>query len=313
MNPKESATTIDWFRFRTQGEPLDVKNAMAPLFGDLSKLLTLGGGGKGILGFEQSLELRLGGAKVGRLDFGGKSQRGWVRVDVPGTGCDFVTDWDAVGEVERLPKAQIRRLDLAVTTWRGEVGHEDVVKAHEAGKFTTRGRPPELRQVLSSNDRAGRTCYVGRRDAPKFFRGYDKGFELLAKLGGLRAPGVCTHIDGFPVEGIYRCELELKATEGQQIPFEAVLQGDQYFVGAYPYCAELLPTIEPEILQRDRRKAPQRELQAVLSNCRMQFGNSLYTALKAYQGDIGAVWDQVVGKEDNQRLVDAGVLLFDDY
>ena len=95
------------------------------------------------------------------------------------------------------------------------------------------------------------------------------------------------------------------------IPWETVERQDQYFSGAYPFCAEVLPGIEPDILQRRPEKAPQRELAAALANCRTQYGDTLYTALRAYGGDIGAVWDKVVGAKHNQRLVEAGVLLFE--
>jgi hypothetical protein len=50
---------------------------------------------------------------------------------------------------------------------------------------------------------------------------------------------------------------------------------------------------------------------AALANCRAQFGNTLFTALTAFHGDIGAVWDKVVGKDHNRHLVEAGVLLVD--
>ena len=83
------------------------------------------------------------------------------------------------------------------------------------------------------------------------------------------------------------------------------------FAGAYQFNADLLPEVEPDILRRDPRKAPQRELQALLGVIRQQYGKSLYTACAAFQGDIGAVWDQIVGNEHNPRLVEAGVLMVD--
>lgn len=303
----EPTTTVDWLRFRTQAEPGQVKDAMAPLFGDLAPYVKLGEHGRGLFGFRYSLPVLMADVPVARLDFGGDSQRGWLRVDMSGKGCGFVNDWDALDGLESLPEAQIRRLDIALTTWQGQVTHEAVVEAHAAGKFTTCGRPPNLRQITNSDPRAGRTCYVGERTGSKMLRAYEKGYELAAKLGG---PGITTHIDGFPIEDIYRCELELKA-EAMEIPWETIERRDQYFSGAYPFCAEVLPGIDPDILQRRPEKAPQRELAAALANCRTQYGDMLYTALRAYNGDIGAVWDKVCGTKHNQRLVEAGVLLFE--
>ena len=51
---------------------------------------------------------------------------GWVRVDIPGKGCEWVQDWCATDAVESLTSAQIRRLDIALTTWDGEVTHDRV-------------------------------------------------------------------------------------------------------------------------------------------------------------------------------------------
>lgn len=305
-----TATTVDWLRFRTKADPGEVKDALAPLFGSLAGAVRLGDHGRGLFGFQTSMPVLMADVPVARLDFGGDSQRGWTRVDMSGKGCGFVSDWDALDQVEQLDGAEVRRLDIALTTWRGEVTHERVVQAHGEGKFTTKGRPPNLRQITNSDPRAGRTCYVGERAGSKMLRAYEKGFEIAAKLGVSALGTTITHVDGFRVEDIYRCELELKA-DAMEIPWETVDRRDQYFSGAYPFCAEVLPGIEPDILQRRPEKAPQRELAAALANCRVQYGDTLYTALRAYGGDIGAVFDRIVGEKHNARLLEAGVLLFD--
>jgi hypothetical protein len=41
------------------------------------------------------------------------------------------------------------------------------------------------------------------------------------------------------------------------------------------------------------------------------WGSTLFTALVASQGDIGAVWSQIVGTQHNKSLLAAGVLLVD--
>lgn len=301
-------TTVDWLRARAQAEPRDILEALRPAFGDVGKLLKLNHLDRGILGFRQGAEIWVGGMAIGRMDFGGESQRGWVRLDITGKGCDWVMDWDAFNHIEELPSAELRRVDLALTTWEGEITHEMVVKAHKKGRFVTSGRPPALQQVTSSDRRAGKTCYVGKRDADKFMRCYEKGFELAGKFS--RAPGEITHIDGKKVEDIYRCEVEFKA-QSTVIPWEVIERRDQYFAGAYPFCGDVLPNVEADILMRRPQREPQIDLQAALDNCRLQFGPTLYTALRAYHGDIGAVWDKVIGDHHNEALVKAGVLLVD--
>lgn len=301
-------TTIDYLRFRAQEEPRAVLEALRPAFGTLGPDLRFKHLPRGSMGFQQASQIVIEDMPVARLDFGGESQRGWVRTEMSGKGCEWVQDWDALESVEQLPAAQIRRLDIALTTWAGEVTHERVCEAHTAGRFKTGGRPPDLRQITSSNERAGRTCYVGKRESDKFFRSYEKGFELVGKMG--RVPGVVTHIDGHRVEDIYRCELELKA-DATPIGWDVIERRDQYFAGAYPFCAQVLPGVEADILQRRKERAPQTDLAVALENCRIQFGATLFTALHAYGGDITAVWDKVIGSSHQQQLLEAGVLLVD--
>lgn len=305
------ATTVDWLRFRVQAEPRDVIEALKPMYeGLVIKPPSLNHLSRGMLGFQQAAQIILGDMPIGRMDYGGESQRGWVRVDITGKGCEWVQDWGALSEVEALPHAELRRLDLALTTWDGQITHDQVVQAHTGGRFITRGRPPKLTQIVSTDPKQGRTCYIGEREkADKFMRCYEKGLELAGKFSA-RSPGEVTHIDGKRVEDIYRCEVEFKAT-GQQIPWEVIERRDQYFAGAYPFCADVLPGIEADILQRRPQRAPQIDLQAALDNCRIQYGPTLFTAMMAYNGDITAVWDKIVGKYHSQQLVEAGVLNVD--
>lgn len=303
-------TTVDWLRFRAQTEPRDILQALRPMFGDIGHGLKLNHLQRGILGFQQAAQITIGDMPVGRMDYGGESQKGWVRVDINGKGCEWVQDWTAAQEVEAMPSAQIRRLDIAMTTWRGEVTHDSVVKAHTDRRFVTKGRPPALQQITSSDPRAGRTCYIGKREqSDKFMRCYEKGYELAAKVESRHGMRVMS-FDGFNVEDIYRCEVELKAVS-TEIPWEVIERRDQYFAGAYPFCADVLPGIEADILQRRPQREPQVDLKAALENCRIQFGPTLYTALMAYQGDMTAVWDKVVGDHHSQSLLEAGVLLVD--
>lgn len=299
-------TTIDYLRFRTQAEPKEALEALRPMFGSLGSSLRLKGLERGSMGFQQAAQIIVADMPVARMDFGGDSQRGWVRTEITGKGCEWVEDWAAVEVVEKLPTSQIRRLDIALTTWNGEITHDRVVQAHAAGRFHAGGRPPALQQITSSDERAGKTCYVGKRTSDKFFRAYEKGFEMASKFRGL--PGITTHIDGHAIEDIYRCELELKAA-ATDIDWAVIGRRDNYFAGAYPFCADVLPGIEADTLMRRKERSPQSDLAAALENCRIQFGPTLFTALMAYQGDMTAIWDKIIGVHHCQPLVEAGVLL----
>lgn len=302
-------TTVDWLRFRTKAGVPEVLHALKPMFHHPAHGLRLEPLQRGILGFQRGAQIMLADMPVGRLDYGGESQRDWVRVDIPGKGCEWVTHWDFIDAIEGLPNAEIRRLDVALTTWQGEVTHERVVQAHADGRFVLR-RPPSMRQIISSDSKAGRTCEIGTREkSDKFMRCYEKGRELASKACA-RTGLYVTHIEGCPVEDIYRCEVEFKASS-TEIPWEVVERRDQYFAGAYPFCADVLPGVEADILKRRPEREPQMDLQAALENCRIQYGPTLFTALHAYHGDIHAVWEKVLGSAHNPSLLEAGVLLVD--
>lgn len=299
-------TTIDYLAFRSKSDPLEALEALKPMFGSLGQGLQLKPLERGAMGFEQACNVVIGDMPVARFDYGGESQRGWLRSVMSGKGCEWVQDWDALEPIERLEKCEPRRLDIALTTWNGEVNHQMVVNAHTGDRFHTGGRPPDLQQITSSNDRAGSTCYVGKRTSDKFFRAYEKGFEMVGKMG--RFPGAVTHIDGKRVEDIYRCEIELKS-KITPISWDVIARRDQYFAGAYPFCSDILPGVEADILQRRKEREPQIDLAVALENCRIQYGSILFTALSAFQGDMTAVWDKVVGDHHNEPLLEAGVLL----
>lgn len=300
-------TTIDYLTFRTQAQPKQALEALRPMFGTLGPDLRMKPLERGAMGFQQASQIVFADMPVARLDYGGESQRGWVRASMSGKGCEWVQDWAAAQEIEALPSAELRRLDIALTTWQGQVTHDRVVQAHADQRFTYFGRPPALQQITSSDTRAGKTCYVGKRTLDKFFRGYEKGFEMASKMP---RSGICTHIDGHKVEDIYRCEIEFKSGS-TNIGWDVIERRDEFFAGSYPFCAELLPEVDADILQRRPERAPQTDLAAALANCKIQYGSILYTALKAYHGDMTAVWDKVFGDHDNEALIEAGVLLVD--
>lgn len=299
-------TTVDWLRFRTQAEPREVLEALKPVFPDHAQFFNLKPQKRGLLGFRHAALICADDFVIGRMDFGGESQLGWVRVDIPGKGCRWMQP-EEVASIEALPSSEIRRLDIALTTWEGEIGHDQVVKAHEDGRFTIR-RTPNLRQILNSH--GGRTCEVGTREkSDKFGRFYEKGHEMASGMPG-KVPGKVTHIEGRPIEDIYRCEIEFKAVH-TDIPWHVVGRRDAYFAGAYPFCSDVLPGVVSDALKRRPEREAQVSLAAALENARIQFGPTLFTALHAYHGDITAVWEKICGDHHNQDLLEAGVLLVD--
>lgn len=302
-------TTVDWLRFRTRSNPFEATEAMRAMFGTAGDLLQLRTGIKGQDGWVRAGELSMAGdITLGRIDYDGESQRGWVRVNLTGEGCGWVQDWHAAERLrDNLAEAEVKRLDIALTTYRGEVTHDMVIDAHKRGRFSSGGRQPHYRVIGGSDPRAGRTIYVGKREASdKMLRCYEKGFEMLQRVPESLRAGV-THIDGNAVAEMYRVELELKA-ESRFIPWTALNQRDEVFAGAYPFCAELLPGAAHVKLQALPDFRPRCELETALDHCRRAYGGIIRAALMAHGGDVAKVLERVSATEPSRALIEAGVL-----
>lgn len=305
-------TTIDWWRFRTQSNPFETFEAIRPAFGSLAHLLTFETGGKGHDGWERSGIIRLVDHVLGGIDYGGESQRGWVRVNIPGNGCSYVEDWDAAASlVGVLKQAELKRVDVALTTFAGEVSHESVIAAHERGLFSSGGRQPEYETRGGSNPRQGRTIYIGSRKGQKMLRAYEKGFQLIKDVPASLRDSV-THIDGNPVDLMYRLEVEFKDVD-KVLPWSMLVDSDPYFVGAYPFLASVLPGISASsmMVKDPFGRAAQLELQAQLDNCRRAYGKIIRAAVDAYGGDSDRVLRQIMAMEPSQALIEAGILTVD--
>jgi len=300
-------TKVDWFGFRSKAEVPDVIQALGGVFDRKMPALVARPRKSGWNGFKSSADLLVGDMQVGFMAYGGESQRGNVMVNITGVGCSWaVPDWTQVQDaVDGLPDYEVRRLDIALDTFRREVTHDKVVEAHRNGLFTLTGRPPSMIRIEPEDPLEGATVYIGKRENAKFLRCYEKGLELVKAY----PRGTIRSIDGVPVEDIYRVELEVKAKDGP-LPVDLVDKRDQYFAGAYPYLQTLLD-VKPEVFVQSRDKGPQHDLSGMLAHIRQQYGNTLFTAMVAHHGDIGAVWEKIVGDRHNVNLVQAGVLMVD--
>lgn len=302
-----SKTTIDWLTFRCRNNPFAIPEFMRSAFGSASDCFSFSSGIEPKDGWTYAGELLMGGdISLGRIDYGGESQRGWVRVILTGEGCGWVQDWALVAEWgERLVEADIRRVDVALTTYAGEVDHDMVVEAHGNGEFTSGGRPPVMKMITSSDPRAGKTVYVGKRESAKFIRCYEKGFELLKDVK--KRKDEITHIGGDKVEDIYRVEIEFKAVD-KYIPWSCILARDSHFAGANLFCALVLDYAELRTFKTLPDFKPLATLDNALENCRISYGAILRTALTAFDGDRLAVLDRVLSMTQSDALIRAGVL-----
>ena len=266
---------------------------------------------------------------------GGEAVKGWSMFSMSGDGCQWITDWSRTMDVctDSLEHFELKRVDLALDRYDGSHWHE-VDAAWKAGEFAppgrAGGRPPKARPIDSRRPEDGRTYYVGNRESAKFYRGYEKGMQLLGPMmaaAEAKDPDSYdwkdhffahqTRVDmssgtaqlvAYELRDWWRDEVEFKPVDSP-LPLDLIDQRDQYFAGSFPYLAKVLPTVESSPLIQRRERMPQLELAKVLETLRHQWGNTLFTALAAYHGDIGAVMDRIVGKKHNKELLAAGVLL----
>ena len=313
-------TSIDYFKFRTLSGPYEALEALKPAFGSAGDLVELGAQIKGREGWEFRRNVVLAGdINLGIVDYGGDSQRGWVRFDFSGSGCGWFQEWR---HVEALPalldKPTVRRLDIALTTYEGEVDHERVIAAHDAKLFGTGGRHPFRRVITSDDQWAGRTVYVGRREGAKFLRCYEKGLEMISKGVAAGVPKSASLRAQFDHHGwadpfkVYRGEVELKPVDDQIVPWSAVYsERDSVFAGAYPWLATLLPSAKPVHCERLPDVAPKVALASALENCRRSYGAIIRAALLAYGGDEARVLRAIASEEPARALIEAGILTVD--
>lgn len=303
-------TAVDWLSFRTKSNPFETMEAMRPMFGSASDLVQFVPGNKGRDGWERGGDIMMVDIRLGWMDYGGESQRGWVRVQLTGEGCGWVQDWYAAEKLQdTLEGADIKRLDIALTTFNGEVSDAMVAQAYAEGRFTTWGRPPRMKSIVSSDPRAGRTRYIGTRTgADKFLRCYEKGWEMLTHVPETMRSQV-NAIDGHDLATWYRVELELKAV-AKYIPWNVLTdQRDATFAGAYPFCADLLPGVPEFKLQVLPDFKPRAALAGQVEHCRVAYGGALRIAVEVYGRD--KLLDMILGDKPSRALIDLGVLTVD--
>ena len=308
--------SIDWCRFRTRSTPWEVLEALRPSFGTVAPLLSLVDAGSGRDGWERRQLIKLAGdLQLGEIDYGGETQRGWVRVNFPGKGCEWVQDWGAFANAGKgLIDAEPRRVDVALTTFDGSVTHETVLDAHAKGLFSAGGRSPKLRQVTGSDPLDGRTVYVGSRESEKFVRCYEKGRELLNKIGvpeGVKKQVQKIEFDRVgmvDVDKIYRCEVEFKSSSERVIPWTILQTPQSFFAGANPFFASLVPSVVSRSIQRMPDFDSRLALLVQAENLRIAYGGVLRALLDAYDNDLALVMSMVTADRPSERLVRDGVL-----
>lgn len=321
-------TIIDWWAWRSQGSPEAHHRALAACFTGATHPVRLVVRKGGYMGYERSAEIIVGDFDAGLVAWGGDNQKGWTYISINGQGCAWIDDWDRAQQAAYdCGQYEPRRVDIALDTFDSATGYDAMLSAYRRGGFNLSGRPPKCEPMKPERPQDSAIIKVGNRKGDKYLRGYEKGKE---QLGPAIAAAIAQadaqdfawadwtmaqmprYVNGEQVMvsiwDWWRLELELKPRTAP-LPQDVIDRRDQYFAGAYPYLGEVLAGVEPEALIMRRVRGPQLDLALALQTIRSQYGNTLFTAVVAHQGDIGAVWNRIAGKKHNQRLVKAGVLM----
>lgn len=217
--------------------------------------------------------------RLGIIGAGGEHVGGTICLDLSGTGCAAVVDWDAVFATVQDLDARITRCDLARDFCEGQVSVDQVESLYFAGEFNAGGRIPVYRRIESGVAGAGacggRTLEIGRRKNGKMLRAYEKGRQL-----------------GNQESDWLRIEIEFRSKD-RVVDHAILIDRDSYFVGAYKALESFLDA-DPMRLATDQKVAlaVQDELvcERALDHAQHQYGKVVeYARLSDRYKDVAAL------------------------
>ena len=257
------AAKVDWFTVTWRPDPDEHVPAMVV---DLLRSLGLPVHAEttvGHFGYKHGCRLFVplddaGRTQVALLDWGGERMRGRARLDLSGTACARVTDWQAVHDwVGQLWEYTITRVDLALDFLDGQYSVDDARRWLESGEFTAgEGRPPRHSTPgdwCSPEPFYGRTLEIGRRENGKMLRAYEKGLQLSPGSG----------------DKWTRFEVELR-NKDRDLPLDVLIRCDHYFAGAY-VCLQQLIDAAPERIATHQKEG-ELSVERLVHHCREGYG-----------------------------------------
>lgn len=271
---------VDWLSFTVGEECFANAQDWAPHLAQYLMVpeLRVGPRERGVAGFLHSSQLQVETERqpvtVGKLAWGGDSQRGRVYVALAGTLCARVHDWIRLQLVLQLCDARITRLDLAHDDVHGTHSVDRAVDWYEDGGFNTGGRDPNCQTAgdwLGTSGK-GRTFYVGNRRHGKLLRVYEKGKQL----GDALSPWV-------------RWEVEFHNRD-RWLPYDMLTDPAPYLAGAFPALAFVSSTPRPI---RTQRKAVKASLEHLIEHLAKSYGKTI-NALRLHGFDADDILAQLI-------------------
>lgn len=273
---------VDWFTVTWKPDPDEhVPATVLDLLRGLG-LIVQAEAGAGHFGFQEGARLfvMLDDGKhhqVGLLDWGGDRMRGRARLDLSGSACSRIHDWQPMQDwLYSQFDPTITRVDLAVDCLEGEFTVDHAREWLMAGEFTAgTGAPPRHSTPgdwLSDVPYYGRTLEIGRRENGKMLRAYEKGLQL--------APGSGDKWTRF--------EVEIR-NKDRDIPLDIITRCDEFFAGAYKCLQRILPVAGERIATH--QKEGELTTQQLVTYCREAYGK-LITVLRG-SVDIDELLDHI--------------------
>lgn len=137
-------------------------------------------------------------------------------VDLTGSGCAYVSDWDSFADRCQAAGATLTRVDCAHDDFGGSHPVREALGLFEGGAFERGGRPPQGQFIDDLGSGEGCTLYVGRNSGNQTLCVYEKGKQL----GDSSSPWV-------RYEGRF-------GNKYRDIPFDVLRRPGEFLAGMWP-------------------------------------------------------------------------------
>lgn len=308
-------TKIDWLGFTSEAPVEAIRLGLEVLWPNVTFANKLGG----IPGFPVAQLIIVDGVQYGLLGYGALTHsRSFV--SLPGTGCKTLTNemLEITYEMLVLLDARLSRLDICLDLYKGERSIDHVLFCYQRGDFRSKkgGSNPCKKDhfgVDGKGNNLGRTVYIGARGGEKMLRAYEKGLEVYAHLpDDLREMSESRALvfnleDKEFADSWLRLEVEFSRQKKERdLPLEMLVKRDEYFAGAYPYCADALGVgdgLRPVTLKTDLEV----DFIKLIGNAKRSYGSLVHTMKELGFTDADVVVYLSSGVNNN-KLVKSGML-----
>lgn len=288
-------------------------------------------GGRPPKNFEAGAKIVLNGQTIGWTGWGSDTGRTLLYVD--GSGCRLLARTGGFTGIETaiasLDGARYTRVDIASDTYKGEVATSSILDAYEEGGFRCgRSKKNPQQKIIASKDAEGNplgsTIYIGADGATKLARCYEKGLQLFGKnpassITRAAMTGVLKSVPGQllidqlgenwkkKLDDWYRVEIQYRHDKKRPLRLDMLTRCDENFAGAYPFCAELLPQVDPirpDYIIDDAEAKVITQTRA----CRDSYGGLLNTLHAIVGLSKEECFDFLVGDQPSKKLREAGIM-----